>query len=108
MCAVTFDSPHCGKAHRVTAGLVLDPAPDHAGTVAQLWLGGDLPPAVAALVGDLVWCDGQAECVSMRDPERVTVTPAAEMETDNAEGQPDQLSDLDAGAAFSGSRRFSC
>jgi hypothetical protein len=97
VCAVTFDCPHCGTAHRVTAGLVLDPAPDHAGRAAQLWLGGDLPPAVAALLGDLVWCDGQAEYVSMRDPEWVTVTPAAKMETNNAGGQPDWPGDLDAG-----------
>lgn len=81
----------------MTASLVLDPSPDHAGTVAQLWPGGDLPPTVAALLGDLVWCDGQAEYVSMADPERVNLTLPAKTETDNAEGQPDQPSDPDAG-----------
>jgi hypothetical protein len=75
LCVVTFDCPHCGGAHQVTAGLVLERGPGQAGTVAQLWPGGDLPAAVAALLRDRVWCDGAAEYVAL-DPERVTVAAA--------------------------------
>ena len=92
--AVTYSCPR-GKVHEVTASLVLDPSPDHLGTVARLWPGGGLPPAFAVLLGDLVWRDGQAEHMSMRDPEQVTVAPPAETGTDNAEGHPDQPDSLE-------------
>jgi len=43
--------------------------------VAQPWPSGDLPLALAGLLGDLVWCDEQAEYVPM-EPERLTEIPS--------------------------------
>ena len=30
---------------------------ERAGTIAELWPGGNLPPQIASLLRDLVWCD---------------------------------------------------
>jgi hypothetical protein len=99
--SVTFDCPRCCKPHLVSSGLVLEPRPDHAGTVAELWPRGNYPPAVAGLLRDWVWCDLVGEYIAMR-AERVIVIPSGKTETDNAEGQPDQSGDLDAGEGVEG------
>lgn len=51
----------CGAVHRVSNDLRLQNGPDHAGTVAELYRTGELPPELARLLGDLVWCDQAGE-----------------------------------------------
>jgi hypothetical protein len=48
-----------------------------------------------------VWCDLAGEYIAMK-AEQVIVIPSGKTETDNAEGQPDQPGDLDAGEGVEG------
>ncbi|MGD1994948.1 MAG: hypothetical protein PVI59_17270, partial [Anaerolineae bacterium] len=55
--------------YRIVAG------PTEAGTLDDLYPGGDLPPELVALLGDLVWCDSRADWQDMDDPTLVHLTP---------------------------------
>jgi hypothetical protein len=37
--------------------------------------GGEFPPELARLLGDLVWCDQAGDYVKLADPTRVVLTP---------------------------------
>ena len=77
---VEYLCDRCGEVHLVGGGgvldgLVLDRGPLRVGTVAELWPSGGLPSVVAALLADLIWCDGVGEYVGMGDPAWVVLTP---------------------------------
>jgi hypothetical protein len=58
--------------------LQIPDGPTRAGTVAELYPGGELPRALSSLLNDLVWCDEAGEYVEIADPERVVLTPDEE------------------------------
>jgi len=65
----------CGQPHWLTGALRIPCGPAEAGTVAELYPDGELPPVVAELLHDLVWCDDAQEYVEIADPGRVVLTP---------------------------------
>jgi hypothetical protein len=65
----------CGKVHRVSNDFRLQNGPNHAGTVAELYRTDELPPSLARLLRDLVWCDQAGEYIEMGDPARVILSP---------------------------------
>ena len=65
----------CGETHRVSNRLQLTPGPTEAGTMAELYPAGDLPPGLARLLGDLLWCDRAGEYIEIADPARLVLTP---------------------------------
>jgi hypothetical protein len=72
---VTVICPSCGAQHWAVMGLQLRGVTSRAGSVAELWPSGELPPAVTRLVGDLVWCDKAKEYARIEDPGRLVLTP---------------------------------
>ena len=66
----------CDQTHRVINGLQLTPGPDKAGSVAELYPAGDLPPELAQLFAEtLTWCDQAGDYIEQEDPARVVLTP---------------------------------
>ena len=78
---VDLDCPRCGKRHGVygglVGGLVIENGPDHAGTIAELYEGQELPGVLVRLMTDAPWCDQVEAYVPMDDPARVYLTPKA-------------------------------
>ena len=75
---VDYLCPACGNAHRVSNDFRLLGERMEAGSLDDLYPGGDLPPEVVALLGDLAWCEETAEWVDLDDPARVFLTPLEE------------------------------
>ena len=68
--------PHCGREHRLANELLIHAGgPTQAGTVAELYPKGDLPPAVVELVRCLAWCNKAGEYLEVGDPARVVLIP---------------------------------
>ena len=71
--------PRCGKLHGVYGGLwgglLILNGPDHAGTIAELYEGQELPGVLVRLMNDTPWCDQVEEYVPRDDPARAHLTP---------------------------------
>ena len=52
--------------------MVIPNGPDHAGTIAELHEGQELPGVLVPLMTDTPWCDEVGEYVPMEDPARET------------------------------------
>jgi hypothetical protein len=72
---VDYLCPACGNTHRVSNDFRLLGDRMEAGSLDDLYPGGDLPSEVVALLGDLAWCEETAEWVDLDDPARVFLTP---------------------------------
>jgi hypothetical protein len=72
---VDYVCHECGETHRVANDFRFVGGPSEAGSLDDLYPGGDLPPEVENLLGDMVWCDQASEWVELEDPAGVILRP---------------------------------
>jgi len=68
----------CGQVHGLGIQLQIPggtPFGRQAGTGAELYPSGEVPPVLRGLLHDLFWCDEAKEYLEIAGPERVTLTP---------------------------------
>ena len=68
---VELSCPRCGKVHPVWSEFQIPDGPTEAGTVAELYVGQELPEMLVRLMNDKPWCEEVQEYVPMDDPARV-------------------------------------
>jgi hypothetical protein len=72
---VDIRCPKCGKVHRASSQRRIPDGPDQPGSIADLYGTGKLPPMLASMLNDLVWCEVTEQWVNQTERTRVYLTP---------------------------------
>jgi hypothetical protein len=72
---VDMRCPKCGRVHRVASYFQLDSGPTEPGSLVDLYGDGELPPTLASLLNDLVWCPTVEKWMRQNDRRRVFLMP---------------------------------
>jgi hypothetical protein len=72
---VDIRCPKCGKVHRVSNQHQIPDGPGRPGSLADLYGAGPLPPMLATMLEDLVWCEVTEQWVNQTGRTKVFLTP---------------------------------
>ena len=75
---IEIDCPTCGARHLVASRYyLLSAGPTEAGSLAELYTGRELPPELARLMKDAIWCAEAGGYLEQSDPARWHIWPNA-------------------------------
>lgn len=70
--------PDCGKRHLLVSSYRLQSGPNEKTTVADFYGTQQLPPDLARLLKDAVWCTETDDCVNQQDKAKIWIGPSGQ------------------------------